>query len=351
MTYQRECERTVRLGVVGLGSHCYRNILPAMTFLPVRLEAFCDRDEALLKRTAAQYGVTRLYARAEAMYAAGGLDAVLLCVGPAAHPELACQALDAGLHVWMEKPPAMRADEVDEMIRRRGDRAVVVGFKKVFMPCMRKAKELLSAGGAGALKSMLAEYPLSVPADGRAVLEERRMTNWLGNGCHPLSAMCFVGGPAARVTTHRSARGGGACVLEFAGGAVGVLHLAEGMRGPCERYSFCAEGAHVVVENCRRVTLHRGVPFSYGVTVNYAPPGTDHGAIVWEPQNSLATLENKALFTQGMYDELLYFLQCVLDGRTPEIGTLEFARDVMAAYEAALLSDGRPVETGAPPAP
>ena len=346
MSYQREFDRTVRLGVVGLGSHCYRNLLPALTYLPVSVEAFCDLNEPLLKQTAAQYGVRHCYTRTAEMYAQADLDAVLISVGPFDHPQLTCEALDAGLHVWLEKPPAVRAYEVDEMISRRGDRVVVVGFKKAFMPSIRKAKELLSTPEAGELKSMLAERPMTIPTNGREVLEEREYTGWLGNGCHPLSAMLTIGGPVARVTTHRSAREGGACVLEFVSGAVGTLHLADGMKGPCERYSFYAENAHVVVENASRVALYRGIPFSYEKTVDFAPPGTDSGTIVWEPQNALATLENKALFTQGFYDELLHFMESILQNRTPEAGTLEFARDIMKTYEAALLSEGQPVEIG-----
>ena len=42
-------------------------------------------------------------------------------------------------------------------------------------------------------------------------------------------------------------------------------------------------------------------------------------------EDSLATLENKALFTQGFYDEMMYFCQCVLTGESAKRGSLEFA--------------------------
>ena len=41
---------------------------------------------------------------------------VFLCVSPFLHPELTCEALDFGIHVWMEKPAAVRASEVETMI-------------------------------------------------------------------------------------------------------------------------------------------------------------------------------------------------------------------------------------------
>jgi len=343
MSYRREFDKPLRVAIVGVGSHCYRNLLPCMAYLPVDLRAMCDVNAELLNATADEYGVARRYRSAKEMYADGDLDAVFLSVSPALHPKLTVEALDAGLHVWMEKPPAVRASEVEEMIAHRGDRAVVVGFKKAFMPGIRKAVELLAAEGAGPLKTVLAEYPMDIPDHGDRVLAERRTSNWLLNGVHPLSAMLAVAGPVAAVTTHRGAQGGGACILEFASGAVGNLHLAAGMRGPTERYSFFAESCHVTVENGLRVTLHRGIPFDYARTTGFAPPGADHGSIVWQPQNMLATLENKALMTQGMYDEMRHFCDCALAGRPAELGTLEFALDVMKAYEAALTSDAQRV--------
>lgn len=346
MSYRREFDKKLRVGVVGVGSHCYRNLLPCMTYLPVDLRAMCDVNEPLLHRTADEYGVARRYRSAREMYADGDLDAVFLSVSPALHPALTCEALDAGLDVWMEKPPAVRANEVQDMIAHRGRRVVVVGLKKAFMPAIAKAKELLADEQAGQLKTVLAEYPMDIPPHGDRVLAERQTCNWLLNGVHPLSAMIAVAGPVSAVTTHRGRHGGGACVLDFASGAVGNLHLAAGMRGPTERYSFFADNCHVTVENGLCVTLHRGIPFDYAHTTNFAPPGTEHGSITWQPQNMLATLENKAFMTQGMYEEMRYFCDCVLAGKPAERGSLEFALEVMRAYEAALLSTGQRVAVG-----
>ena len=107
MSYQREFEKTLKVAVVGVGSHAYRNILPTMTFLPVSLRAFCDVNLELAERTASQYGVKATYASAREMYGKEELDAVFLSVSPGLHPGLCCEAFDAGLHVWLEKPPAV----------------------------------------------------------------------------------------------------------------------------------------------------------------------------------------------------------------------------------------------------
>ncbi|MDA0709762.1 MAG: hypothetical protein O3B73_06075 [bacterium] len=61
MSYQREYDGKLRIGVIGIGSHCYRNILPATNYLPVELVAFCDTNDSILESTAAQYGVKHCY--------------------------------------------------------------------------------------------------------------------------------------------------------------------------------------------------------------------------------------------------------------------------------------------------
>ena len=129
MSYQREFETKLNVGFVGVGSHGYRNLLPVMTFLPVSLRAICDVDLALARKTASQYGVTACYSRAREMFRNEDLDAVFLSVPYHLNPELTCEAFDAGLHVWLEKPPAVRASEVEEMIRHRNGKVAVVGFK------------------------------------------------------------------------------------------------------------------------------------------------------------------------------------------------------------------------------
>ena len=92
------------------------------------------------------------------------------------------------------------------------------------------------------------------------------------------------------------------------------------------------------------MTFQRGIPFNYGRNTTYLPDGLDYGAVVWEPQNREGTLENKALFTQGIYNEMHYFCTQVLANARAQSGSLEFALDVMKVYEATLMSGGKRIE-------
>ena len=67
------------------------------------------------------------------------------------HYALAKQALEAGKHVFVEKPPAMRAAEIDELVALADDRDLVLmpGHLLLYHPGVRKLKELIDAGELG----------------------------------------------------------------------------------------------------------------------------------------------------------------------------------------------------------
>ncbi len=341
MTYQREFSERINIGIIGIGSHAYRNILPAMNYLPVKVKALCSRNADIGKVTANQYGCEH-YQTLEEMYDNADIDAVFISVSPQLHPALMIEALDRGKHVWVEKPIAMRAHEVETILVHRRDQVVVVGYKKVFSPATAKAIEIASSPKYGHLQSLLTVYPMTIPSDGPRILESREMTNWLNNGVHPISFMMAVGGKVGSVTAVCNAAGCGAFVMEFASGVIGTFHMTSGPQPRFERYGAYGKSWMLEIENSK-ITLQRGIPFVYKETTNYAPEGDDSGAVVWEPSNCLATLENKALFTQGMYFEMKHFCDCILQQTQPEKGTLEFSLELMNVYEAGLLSKGKTV--------
>lgn len=342
--YQRDYERKLNVGIIGAGSHSYRNILPVMNYLPVRIKAICDVNQAVAEKTAVQYN-SHWYTRTSEMYSNEKLDAVFICVGPSLHPALIIDALDNGMSVWVEKPIATRASQVLELIGHRKDSIVVVGLKKAFSPACVKIEEICRSQQYGNLQSILAVYPMSIESNGEDILAADESPNWLRNGVHPLSFMMQIGGKVRNVTAITNEKGFGNVVLQFANGCIGTLHLASGPKPDFETYDFYGGTWKAHVENAA-IELDRGIEFDYGVTTSYAPSGFDKGKIVWAPGDCVATLENKALFTQGFFNETSYFCDCVLNKKQPERGTLEFAYEIMKVYEAAFMSHGYPIAIG-----
>lgn len=336
--------------MVGVGSHSYRNILPALHYLPVELVAICDLDESLAGKTAAEFGVERVFTDTAKMYAEANLDAVLICVSPGMHPRLAMEAMRAGVHAWTEKPAASRASQVEEMIAVRDESncKAAVGYKKAYMPATRKAKELSELPEFGGIRSIYGIYPMSIPRDGEAALESRDVSKWLADGCHPLSCMVAIGGPVSEVTVLQGNRedADGVIFLKYESGATGTFHLTKNAPAgrSIERYDVFGESGQVIsIENVTRVSYHRGIPFSYTGQTDFSAPGTDSGSVVWEASFMLGTPENKSDFLQGMYSEINDFCTAILEDRPVEICNLEFALNIMRIYEAGLLSSGQPI--------
>ena len=107
-------------------------MLPQLVRLPVRLAAIADVDAGRLAVIGDRYGVTRRYSDGAALIASGEVDAIGMAVGPRQHSELAALAMQAGLPVFIEKPPAATAAEAEVLAQVAAEtgQVCVVGFMK-----------------------------------------------------------------------------------------------------------------------------------------------------------------------------------------------------------------------------
>jgi predicted dehydrogenase len=137
------------VGVVGLnywGPNLVRNFeeLADLTWI-------CDLDEERRAELSARYPNARATANIADLLADDALDAVVIATPVPTHHALAKQALEAGKHVFVEKPPAMHAVEMDELVRLAEDRGLVLmpGHLLLYHPGVLKLKELIDAGELG----------------------------------------------------------------------------------------------------------------------------------------------------------------------------------------------------------
>ena len=138
-----------RVGVVGLG---YWGPNLARNFDELgALVALCDLDPELRGQFAARYPAARMHSDLDELLADEEVDAVVVATPVPTHYALAKRALEAGKHVLVEKPPAMRASEIDELVALAAKRGLTLmpGHLLLYHPGVRKLKELLDAGELG----------------------------------------------------------------------------------------------------------------------------------------------------------------------------------------------------------
>jgi predicted dehydrogenase len=138
-----------RIGVTGLGywgPNLARNFaeLGALTWL-------CDLDPELRSSFAGRYPQATVTGSFEELLASDDVEGVVISTPVPTHYRLAKQALEAGKHVLVEKPPAMKAAEIDELVEIAAARDLVLmpGHLLLYHPAVRKLKELIDSGELG----------------------------------------------------------------------------------------------------------------------------------------------------------------------------------------------------------
>ena len=138
-----------KVGVAGLGywgPNLARNFdeLAELTWL-------ADLSGELQEKFAARYPNARVTGDFDELLADDALDAVVIATPVPTHYELAKKALEAGKHVLVEKPPAMTAAEMDELVALASgsDLVLMPGHLLLYHPGVLKLKELIDAGELG----------------------------------------------------------------------------------------------------------------------------------------------------------------------------------------------------------
>lgn len=124
----------LRIGVVGAGLIGQAVHIPTIKRLDQQfaIVAVADPSEKVRSGLAARYPDVNFHADWRSLLDSEALDAVVICSPHATHAVVTLTALDLGLHVFVEKPLAIRLDDIDEIERRATEqnRVVQVGYMK-----------------------------------------------------------------------------------------------------------------------------------------------------------------------------------------------------------------------------
>jgi predicted dehydrogenase len=172
---------TPRIGVIGTGWWATQFHLPGlMAYDGADVVALADPDATKLAAAAERFGVERSYEDPQELIGSGELDGVMIVVPHAYHYDLARAALDAGLHVFVEKPMVLTASHAWDLVQRAGeaDRHLTVGYTYQHTRAAAKVREVITSGGigelihvAGLFASMVQSYYQGQPEDYRSVFD------------------------------------------------------------------------------------------------------------------------------------------------------------------------------------
>lgn len=143
----------LKLGIAGLGRLGKRHAEQLARRTPgAQLVAACSPVAAELAWARDTLGVGTLHEDFEAFVNDPALDAVVLVTPTTLHARQTIAALEAGKHVFVEKPLSLDladCERVQAVAARHPDRIAMVGFVRRFDPSYQQAKADLDAGAIG----------------------------------------------------------------------------------------------------------------------------------------------------------------------------------------------------------
>jgi predicted dehydrogenase len=141
----------VRMAVVGLG-YWGPNLLRVLgDNLDASIRWICDLDSERLGKYRRRHPGARVTTRIERVLADPAVDAVVIATPVHTHYHLAARVLEAGKHVFVEKPLASSselADALAEMAAER-ERILMCGHTFLYSPPVRAIKRMISEGKLG----------------------------------------------------------------------------------------------------------------------------------------------------------------------------------------------------------
>jgi predicted dehydrogenase len=139
----------VRIGQAGLGAWG-KNLVRNLDDL-AHLCWICDASESRRNEFRRRYPGAHVTESFDEMLEDDELEAVVVATPVPTHYALAKQALEAGKHVFVEKPPAMRGAEMAELVELAEARDLVLmpGHLLLYHPGVLKLKELVDTGALG----------------------------------------------------------------------------------------------------------------------------------------------------------------------------------------------------------
>jgi predicted dehydrogenase len=254
----------VVVGMIGAGGFSKGVLLPAIAKTGATLESIASAGGVTAAHAARKFGFRSSCTDYHAILENERINTVFITTRHNLHARMVAEALDAGKHVFVEKPLAIDPEglqQVCEAYERSAGLQLMVGFNRRFAPHIEKATQLLR-GRTGPLCMTMVVNAGFIPPDHWTQDPQIGGGRILGEGCHWIDLMSFLVGDlvtgvhtdCARDPASGNRRDDCATLsLEFADGSIGSLHyFANGHRSfPKERLTIFVDGKVLELDNFR----------------------------------------------------------------------------------------------------
>lgn len=252
----KTADTEVKFGLIGAGLHSNTSILPVIKNLKnARLIGVADAEGFKGRHAGKKFGFEYCVSDYKELLRDNNINAVLIATRHNLHAEMTIASLKAGKHVFVEKPLALKTEELEEIERvyHSSDRQLMVGFNRRYAPLSRQAKELL--GSAENLVINCRVNAGTVPAQSWVQDAAEGGGRIIGEVCHFVDLIQYLSGALViRVFAESTGEKGEdnlAVNLRLNNGSIAtILYVSQGDRLlPRERIEIFSGSAVCVIDN------------------------------------------------------------------------------------------------------
>lgn len=157
----------IKVGVIGCGNISSIYLQNCKQYDHLEVVACADLDVARAEAKAKEFGVPTAYS-VEQLLADPAIDIVINLTIPAAHAEICVKALEAGKHVYVEKPLAVTREEGQQVLELAQEKGLLVG----------SAPETFMGGGIQTCRKLIDEGQIGKPVAATAFMMSRGHEHW-----------------------------------------------------------------------------------------------------------------------------------------------------------------------------
>lgn len=167
----------IKVGMIGCGKIADSHAAQIQRIGDCAIVGACDQEELMARQFYERYGA-KYYFNDVRKFLQTGLDVVHITTPPQSHFELGKLCLEAGCHVYIEKPFTINKDEAEKLISIADERRlkVTVGHDDQFTHAAKRMRELIRGGYLGGPPVHMESYycyDLGDPSYAKALLGDK----------------------------------------------------------------------------------------------------------------------------------------------------------------------------------
>jgi predicted dehydrogenase/threonine dehydrogenase-like Zn-dependent dehydrogenase len=259
------CKAT--LSFVGAGNYATTVLIPAFKEAGAHLRSVASSAGVSGLHAARKFGFDETTTETNRIFSDSNTKGVVITTQHDSHSWFVLQALEAGKHVFVEKPLCLTLAELSEIelayskacIQSTTSPILMVGFNRRFAPQIQKMKHLLS-GVSGPKSFIMTVNAGVIPVDHWTQDGEAGGGRIIGEACHFIDLLRFMAGSPieswSKVTMNASPADTVNINLKFIDGSIGTVHyFSNGTKAfPKERLEVFSSGRVLQLDNYRKLT-------------------------------------------------------------------------------------------------